>query len=185
MKDAINLKSGMYFRKDSVLYEVISTLRTQMQQRRSSIRVKARELTSGKTVEYVYRADEPVDEIPSDEAPLTFLYTDGEHYHFMNEATYEQMELSVSVLGEKRLYLKENTTVIGILFDGHVFDMKLPMFIEAKVIQTEPGFKGDTVSSTKKPARLETGLVVQVPLFISVGDVLRVDTRTGEYVTRL
>jgi elongation factor P len=114
-----------------------------------------------------------------------YLYSDGDAYHFMDSETYEQFALPGRTLADDARYLKENTEVQYSSHDGEVLGLELPVTVDLVVTQTDPGFAGDTATGAKKPATLETGLVVQVPLFVSEGDVLRIDTRTGEYVTRV
>jgi elongation factor P len=183
--DAIDLKSGMVIEVDGVLYSVISATHTHAQQRRAVIRVKAKELKTGRTNEFVWRSDFRVNNILIDEIPLTYLYRDATNLHFMNNVSYEEVVLSEETIGDKKIYLKENMDIVGLSYEGNVLDINIPMFMELKVIETEPGFKGDTVQSAKKPAKLETGLVIQVPLFINTGDIVKIDTRTNEYLTRV
>jgi len=183
--DAIDLKPGMIIDVEGTYYTVISAVHTHAQQRRAVIRVKCKDLKSGKTNEFVWRSDKPVDVVYVEEIPLTFLFRDSHGFHFMNTTNYEQIAISEEVIGEKQYYLLENVEVIGLVHDGKVLDIKPPIFVDLKVIETEPGFKGDTVQAAKKPAKLETGLIIQVPLFINNGDIVRVDTRTNEYVTRV
>jgi len=183
--DAIDLKSGMIIEVDGVLYTVISAVHTHAQQRRAVIRVKCRDLKSGRTNEFVWRSDKPVNVIYVEEIPLSYLFRDSTGYHFMNSNTYEQIVLSNEIVGDNVYYLLENIEVTGIAHDGKILDIRPPIFIDLKVIETEPGFKGDTVQAAKKPAKLETGLTVQVPLFVNIGDTVRIDTRTNEYVTRV
>lgn len=183
--DAIDLKPGMIIEVDGVFFTVISATHTHAQQRRAVIRVKGKDLKSGKTNEFVWRSDKPVNVVYVEEVPMTYLFKDGSGFHFMNSATYEQVTISEDIIGNKQYYLLENIEVIGLVHEGKVLDIKPPIFIDLKVIETEPGFKGDTVQAAKKPAKLETGLTIQVPLFINVGDTVRVDTRTDEYVTRV
>jgi elongation factor P len=103
----------------------------------------------------------------------------------MDVATFEQILLSPDIVGDTKFYLKENLEVTGLVHDGRILDIKVPIFIEARVVETEPGFKGDTVQAAKKPAKLETGLTILVPLFINSGDTIKLDTRTNEYITRV
>jgi len=183
--DAIDLKPGMIFETEGSNYTVLSAVHTHAQQRRAVIRIKCRDLKSARTNEFVWRSDKPVNVIYVEEMPMNFLFFDPSGFHFMNSATYEQVTLSTELVGDKKYYLQENLEVMGVVHDGQVLDIKPPIFIELMVMETEPGFKGDTVQAAKKPAKLETGLTIQVPLFINTGDMVRVDTRTDEYVTRV
>ena len=183
--EAIDLKAGMFFEYEGVLYEVIESFHTHQQQRRGLVRVKAKELKSGKIIEHVFRSDVKINHIIMEEVELLYLYRDGESYYFMDENTYEQIALPKEIVGENGKYLKENMKVTGLLYNGKVVDIKVPFFVDYKVIEAEPNFKGDTVQGGKKKAKVETGQTVQVPLFIKVGDIIRIDTRTGQYVTRV
>lgn len=183
--DAIDLKSGIVIEVGGVVYSVISATHTHAQQRRAVIRVKAKELKTGRTNEFVWRSDFKINNILIEEIPLSYLYKDTSNFHFMNNLTYEEIVLAADIVGDKKVYLKENMEVIGLAYKDNVLDINIPMFMELKVIETDPGFKGDTVQSAKKPAKLETGLVIQVPLFINTGDIVKVDTRTNEYLTRV
>ncbi|HPP66318.1 MAG TPA: elongation factor P [bacterium] len=183
--DAIDLKSGMIIEVDGSFYTVMSAVHTHAQQRRAVIRVKCKDMKSGKTNEFVWRSDKPVNVIYVEEMPLNYLFRDSSGFHFMNSTTYEQLTLPEEIVGDRVYYLIENIEVVGLVYNGKMLDIKPPIFIDLKVIETEPGFKGDTVQSAKKPAKLETGLSIQVPLFVNVGDTVRIDTRTNEYVTRL
>lgn len=183
--DAIDLKPSMIIEVDGIFYTVMSAVHTHAQQRRAVIRVKCRDLKSGKTNEFVWRSDKPVNAVYVEEIPLTYLFRDSTGFHFMNTTTYEQIILPEEIVGDNVYYLLENIEVTGLVHDSRVLDIRVPVFIELKVIETEPGFKGDTVQAAKKPAKLETGLLIQVPLFINIGDKVRIDTRTNEYVTRM
>ena len=113
-----------------------------------------------------------------------YLYSDGDAYHFMDAETYEQFAMAAAALGDDARFLKENTDVLYDSHEGEVLGIELPVTVDLQVAQTDPGFAGDTATGAKKPATLETGLVVQVPLFVNEGDLLRIDTRSGEYITR-
>jgi elongation factor P len=113
------------------------------------------------------------------------MYSDGDAFHFMDSETYDQFAINASMLGDDALYLKDNTEVFVSMHENEVLGVDLPVTVDLTVTQTDPGFAGDTATGAKKPATMETGLVVQVPLFVNAGDTLRVDTRNGEYVTRL
>jgi elongation factor P len=116
---------------------------------------------------------------------VQYLYTDGDAYHFMDSETYDQFTVTGSMLGDDARFLKDNTEVFVSMHDGEVLGVDLPVTVDLKVTQTDPGFAGDTATGAKKAATLETGLLVQVPLFVNAGDTLRIDTRNGEYVTRV
>ena len=149
------------------------------------VRTKVRNLKTGRTLDRRFRAGERVELAEVEERKLQYLYQDGESLVFMDTENYEQIPFSIETVGEARQFLKENLDVEVIFWQGKPINIELPNFIEAKITQCEPGEKGDTASNVTKPATLETGAVVQVPLFIKEGQAIRVDTRTGEYVERV
>ena len=136
-------------------------------------------------LEKTFRSGEKVEEADVEDRKMQYLYQDGEDLVFMDSETYDQMHLSKEVIGDEVKFLKENTEIGVILYKGAPINVELPPFVIAEVSQTDPGVKGDTASGATKPATLETGAVVQVPLFIKEGENVRVDTRTGEYVERV
>lgn len=183
--DALDLKPGMIIEVEGIIYSVISAVHTHQQQRRGMVRCKVKELKSGKSNEFVWRSDVRINLIIVEESSLTFLYRDSSGFHFMDSLSFEESCLSSEIVGDNALYMKENDEITGLIYEGKILDIKVPFFVELKVVETDPGFRGDTVQAAKKPATLETGLVVQVPLFINAGDIIQVDTRTGGYVTRV
>ncbi|MFQ5885857.1 MAG: elongation factor P, partial [Anaerolineae bacterium] len=136
------------------------------------------------TIERAFGADERFEEVRLELREVQYLYTDGALYYFMDTETYEQPALGAEALGERVYYLKEGLTLHISLHEGRPVEVELPVTIDLEVTQTEPGIKGDTATGATKKATLETGVVVQVPLFIEEGDIVRVDTRRGEYLTR-
>ena len=148
------------------------------------VRTKIKNIMTGAVVE---RSFNPTDKMPRaiiETKEMNYLYQDGDLYYFMDTETYEQLPLSYDQVEDAIPYVKENTTVQVRFFKGSAFSVEAPNFVTLEVTDTEPGFKGDTASNTYKPAKLETGLEVSVPLFISIGDTIRVDTRSGEYMER-
>jgi elongation factor P len=139
----------------------------------------------GDIVERTFQAGTRWPRARVDQRKVQYLYTDGDAYHFMDNETYDQFTVRAAMLGEDARYLKDNTEVFVSMYDGEVLGVDLPVTVDLTVAQTDPGFAGDTAAGAKKAARLETGLVVQVPLFVNEGDTLRIDTRNGEYVTRV
>lgn len=148
------------------------------------VKTRLKNLKTGAVLEKTFRSVESVEQVMLEEKVMEYLYNDGENYWFMDTSNYEQVPLTKEVIGDGMIYLKENTKVQIVYYEGKIVGVELPTFVELKVLETEPGFKGDTVSGSYKPATLETGEVVQVPLFIKVGNVLKIDTRTGEYIQR-
>jgi elongation factor P len=149
------------------------------------VRTKIKNLRSGRVLDKTFRSGEKVGEADIDEKRMQFLYHDGEQLVFMDQETYDQIPFSTEQIGDAIKYLKENLDVDVMFWKGKPINIELPAFIEASVSQCDPGLKGDTASGATKPATLETGAVVQVPLFIKEGEMIRVDTRSGEYVERV
>jgi len=149
------------------------------------VRTRLRNLDTGAVIEKTFRAGEKVESVRAESRPMTFLYREGDLYYFMDSETYEQIAIPAEVLGETIGYLAPNGEVAVLSADGEVVSVEPPAHVELEVAETDPGLKGDTATGGSKPATLETGLVVQVPLFVNVGDKVRVDTRTKEYLTRV
>ena len=149
------------------------------------VRTRLRNLDTGAVVEKTFRAGEKVESVRTESRPMTFLYRDGDLFYFMDSETYEQISVPTEVLGEAAGYIVPNGEVTVLSADGEVVSVEPPAHVDLEVTETDPGVKGDTVTGGSKPATLETGLVVQVPLFVNVGEKVRVDTRTKEYLTRV
>lgn len=149
------------------------------------VRTTLKSLISGNVIDRTFRSGEKVDKPNLEEKEMQFLYeTEGE-FHFMDVESYEQLFLTEDHLGDARNYLQENVNVAVLFHNGKPIGVEVPIFVELTVASTEPGFKGDTASGATKPATLETGMTVQVPLFVNEGDVLKIDTRTGKYIERV
>ena len=149
------------------------------------VRAKIKNVITGSVLERTFNAGEKLPRAHIERREAQYLYGMGDELTFMDVTTYEQVTLSREVVGEGVLYLKENTNVYIMSYEGRVIGVEIPNFVELKVVETEPGFKGDTATGGTKQAKLETGAVVKVPLFVNVGDVLKIDTRTGEYIERV
>jgi elongation factor P len=149
------------------------------------VRTRLRNIDTGAVLEKTFRAGEKVEGIKTESRLMTFLYADGNLHYFMDAETYEQVAISSGVLGEAVGYIVPNGEVSVLFADGEVVSVEPPVHVELEVVETDPGLKGDTATGGSKPATLETGLVVQVPLFVNVGERVRVDTRTKEYLTRV
>jgi elongation factor P len=148
------------------------------------VRTKLKHMRLGKVIDNTFRSGEKVELVDFDDKHMQFLYRD-DRYHFMDLETYEQVSLSADEVGDAREYLKENTEVDVLYIDGAPATVELPNFVELAIAHTEPGVRGDTAQGGTKPATLETGAVIQVPLFLNEGDVVKVDTRAGEYLGRV
>jgi elongation factor P len=149
------------------------------------VRTRLRNIDTGAVLEKTFRAGEKVEGIKTESRPMTFLYADGDLHYFMDAETYEQVAISSGVLGEAVGYIVPNGEVSVLFADGEVVSVEPSVHVELEVVETDPGLKGDTATGGSKPATLETGLVVQVPLFVNIGERVRVDTRTKEYLTRV
>jgi len=148
------------------------------------VRTRLKSLLTGNVIDKTFRSGEKVETADLEEKAMQYLYPDGDHYTFMDNETYEQLAIPREVLGDSTNFLKENTNVNILFHNQKPIDVELPYFVELEVVKTDPGIKGDTASGGSKPATLETGAVVQVPLFVKEGDTLKIDTRDGSYIER-
>ncbi len=181
-----DLRKGTTFvDDDGNLYVVLDYLHNKQGRGNASIKTKLRNLRTGATVDKTFQSGSRVQDVRLETQQVQFLYRDGDMFHFMDTETYEQPVLSEELLAEHAGYLKEGTTVELLTYEGQPIDIELPTTVDLKVVETPPGVKGDTASGGGKPAKVETGVSVTVPFFVNVGDVIRVDTRTGDYVTRV
>jgi len=149
------------------------------------VRTTLKSLVTGNVIDKTFRSGEKVDKPDLEEKEMQYLYESESEFHFMDNETYEQLFLTRDQLGDARSYLQENVVVTVLFHNGKPLGVEVPIFVELSVAATEPGVRGDTASGGTKPATMETGLVVQVPLFINEGDVLKLDTRTGKYIERV
>lgn len=180
-----DVKKGVIIELDGQLMKVLDWSHIKMARGSAQVRMKLQNVRKGDIVERTFQAGTRWPRARVEQREAQYLYSDGDAYHFMDSQTYDQFQLSAGVLGDDARYLKENTEVMYSSYESEVLGVELPVTVDLVVTETEPGFAGDTATGAKKAATLETGLVVQVPLFVNEGDVLRVDTRTGEYVTRV
>jgi elongation factor P len=180
-----DVKKGVIIELDGQLMKVLDWSHIKMARGSAQVRMKLQNVRKGDIVERTFQAGTRWPRARVESRKVQYLYSDGDAYHFMDSETYDQFAISAAMLGEDARYLKDNTEVFVSSHESEVLGVDLPVTVDLVVTQTDPGFAGDTATGAKKPATLETGLVVQVPLFVSEGDVLRIDTRTGEYVTRL
>lgn len=178
-------KGTTFIDDDGNLYRVLEYQHVKLGRGNAVIKTKLRNLKTGATIERTFQSGGRVQDVRLDHHQVQYLYNDGENYHFMDLETYDQPVLSKEMLGDAAMYLKENVTVDLLTYEGKPIEIELPTTVDLKVIETAPGFKGDTATGGGKPATLETGLVITVPFFVNVGDVVRVDTRDGSYVTRV
>jgi len=179
-----DVKKGVIIELDGQLMKVLDWSHIKMARGSAQVRMKMQNVRKGDIVERTFQAGTRWPRARVETRKAQYLYSDGDAYHFMDAETYEQFALTAAALGDDARYLKENTDVLYDSHEGEVLGIELPVTVDLQVTQTDPGFAGDTATGAKKPATLETGLVVQVPLFVNEGDRLRIDTRSGEYITR-
>lgn len=149
------------------------------------VRTKLKNLKTGAVIDRTYRSGEKLDTPNLEERVMQYLYSDGSDYHFMDTSSFEQLSLTEEQFTDAKSWVKENTDVTVLYYNGVAINVQPPMFVELKVTQTDPGVRGDTASGGSKPATLETGAVVKVPLYLNEGEIIKVDTRTGDYIERV
>ena len=184
MISAGDFKNGVTFEFEGNVYQVVEFQHVKPGKGAAFVRTKLKNVINGGVVEKTFR---PTDKMPKahiERRDMEYLYQDGDLFYFMDQETYEQIPLSSEQLGDALKFVKENMLVKILSYKGSVFGVEPPNFVELQVTETEPGFKGDTATGATKPATLETGAVINVPLFIEEGEMIRVDTRTGEYMER-
>ncbi len=181
---ATQMRPGMIIKFNNELHTVFAVEHRTPGNLRAFIQAKLRNLRTGSMFEHRFRSPDPIDRVIVDEIPMEFLYNDGDDYYFMDTSTYEQTNLKRDTLGDAVEYLTANLQITVSIFDGVPVGIDLPQTVELTVIETEPGLKAATASSVTKPAKLETGLTVQVPPFINEGEKIRVDTAEGVYLSR-
>jgi elongation factor P len=179
-----DLRNGMTLDLPDGLFGVVEFQHVKPGKGGAFVRTKLKNVRTGAVVERTFRADERVEQAIVDKREMQYLYRDGDDVVFMDSVSYEQMHVSPTALGDAAHYLTEGSSAVLQLYKGEIVGVDLPAAVELTVAQTDPGVQGDRVSGARKAATLETGLVVQVPLFVGPGDRVKVDTRTGEYLTR-
>jgi elongation factor P len=180
-----DLRKGTTFMEENELWQVLEYEHIKTGRGNATIRVKVRNLRTGGTVAKTYPSGGRVVDVRLDHATVQYLYHDGDLYYFMNTETYEQPVLSAAMLGDAVSYLIDGMQLELESWEGEPINIDLPTTVDLEVVQTDPGFAGDTATNATKPARVTTGLLVNVPLFVSTGDKIRIDTRTGQYLTRV
>ena len=179
-----DLKNGMSLNLSEGLFSVVEFQHVKPGKGGAFVRTKLKNVRSGAVIERTYRADEKLDQAVIDKREMQFLYVDADGYVFMDNTDYEQLTAAKASLGSSANFLKEGDSAVLQMYGGEIVGVELPAAVELAVTDTEPGLQGDRVSGARKPATLETGHVLQVPLFVGTGDRIKVDTRTGEYLTR-
>ena len=184
MVTAGDFRNGVTFEMDGNVYSIIEFQHVKPGKGAAFVRTKIRNVISGAVTEKTFN---PNDKYPTafiERKDMEYLYNDGDLYYFMESETYEQLPISPNVLGDNFRFVKENMVCKVLSYKGNVFGIEPPNFVELQVTETEPGVKGDTATNVTKPATLETGAEIKVPIFINEGEMIRVDTRTGEYMER-
>ena len=185
MITAGDFRNGVTFELDGNVFQIIQFQHVKPGKGAAFVRTKIKNVITGGVIEKTFN---PTDKMPKahiERKDMEYLYNDGELYYFMDTETYEQLPLDTNILEGALPFLKENMTVKVLSFKGSVFGVEPPNFVELEVTETEPGFKGDTATGATKPATVETGATVYVPLFVEIGNKIRIDTRTGEYMERV
>lgn len=180
-----DLKNGMTLQLDNGLFAVVEFQHVKPGKGGAFVRTTLRNVRTGQVIDRTFRAAERVEQAIVEKREMQFLYREGDEYVFMDTDSYEQEHVDPSALGDAANYLIENATAVLATYKGEIVGVDLPAAVDLLVSETEPGVQGDRVSGARKPATLETGVVVQVPLFVNVGDKVRVDTRSREYITRV
>lgn len=185
MASTADIRNGLIINLDGDLFRVIEFQHVKMARGGARIRTKLRNVRTGQVVDNTFRSGEKIDVARLEAVEMQYLYFDGNHYIFMNTGTFEQTPLNADTFREASQYIKENDVIKVLFYGKEAVDIEIPPHVNLEIVETEPGMKGDTVTGASKPAVLETGLTVQVPLFLNVGDVVRIDTRSGSYVERI
>lgn len=185
MISAGEFRNGVTFELEGNVFQIVEFQHVKPGKGAAFVRTKLKNVITGAVVERTFRPTEKMPKAHIDRVDYEYLYNDGDLYYFMDTETYEQMPLSSDQLGDSLKFVKENMIVKVLSYKGSVFGIEPPTFVELEVTATEPGFKGDTSTGAVKPATLETGVTINVPLFIDQGEIIRVDTRTGEYMERV
>ncbi|MDO4965314.1 MAG: elongation factor P [Lachnospiraceae bacterium] len=185
MLSAGDFRNGLTVEMDNGIFQIIEFQHVKPGKGAAFVRTKLKNIVSGGVVEKSFRPTEKFPQARIDRVEMQYLYSDGDLYNFMNTENYEQIALTADQIGDALKFVKENEMVKICSHNGNVFSVEPPMFVELEITETEPGFKGDTATGATKPAVVETGATVYVPLFVEQNDVIKIDTRTGEYLSRV
>ncbi len=185
MISAGELRNGVTMEYEGDVYSVLEFQHVKPGKGAAFVRTRLKNLKTGAVVEKTFRPTEKMSKAHIDRQDMQYLYSDGELFHFMNNETFDQIAINASDVGDALEFVKENETVKILSHDGKIFGIEPPLFVELEITQTEPGFAGNTAQGATKPAVVETGATVQVPLFINQNEIIKIDTRTGEYLGRV
>lgn len=179
------IRKGIIIELDGQLYSIVDFQHIKMGRGSAQVRLKLRNVRTGAVIDRSFQATEKFQRVRLDHRTVQYLYNDGERYYFMDTESFDQFPLTPDQLGDAVNYLKEGITLELLSYNDQPIGVELPITVDLKVVETEPGFRGDTATGGTKPAKVETGLTVQVPLFVNQGETIRVDTRTGSYLERV
>ena len=185
MISAGDFRNGITIELDNSVYQIIDFQHVKPGKGAAFVRTKLKDIKNGGVVERTFRPTEKCPQAHIDRKDMQYLYKDGDLYSFMDTETYDQVQLASDLVGDALKFVKENEICKVCSHNGSAFSIEPPLFVELDVTETEPGFKGDTATGASKPATVETGAMVQVPLFVNTGDKIKIDTRTGEYLSRV
>ena len=180
-----DLRNGTTFELDGNVFKIVEFQHVKPGKGAAFVRVKMKNVITGAVIERTFNPSEKLQGAEIEKKDMQYLYNDGTLYYFMDNTTYDQIPLNEEQIGDALKYIKENMNVTMLSFKGNVFAVEPPMFVELEVTYTEPGFSGNTTTTSGKPATLENGLEISVPLFVEIGDRIRIDTRTGQYMERI
>ena len=178
------LRKGITIELEGGLYQVLDYQHLKLGRGSAQVRLRLRDISAGHTIERTFQASEKFTRARLDYRTMQYLYNEGELYYFMDQESFEQLPINAAQLGDTLNYLKEGMSVEVSSYKGELVGVELPITVELEVVETGPGFKGDTATAGTKPAKLETGITIQVPLFVNNGDIIKVDTRSGSYLER-
>lgn len=184
MISASEFRNGVTIEYEGDVYTILEFQHVKPGKGAAFVRTKIKNIKTGSVVEKTFRPTEKMGKAFIDRKDMQYLYSDGELFHFMDNETFEQIAVNSSDVGDALKFVKENEMVKILSYNGEIFGIEPPLFVELEITDTEPGFKGDTATGATKPAVVETGANVNVPLFVNQGDVIKIDTRTGEYLSR-
>ncbi|MGI6003236.1 MAG: elongation factor P [Lachnospiraceae bacterium] len=185
MITAGDFKNGITIELDGSVYQIIEFQHVKPGKGAAFVRTKLKNIKDGGVIERTFRPTEKCPTAHIDRIEMQYLYADGDLYNFMNTETFDQIALTKDAIGDAMKFVKENDMVKMLSYNGEIFSVEPPLFVELEVTETEPGFKGNTTTGATKPATVETGAEVAVPLFVNIGDKIQIDTRTGEYLKRV
>ena len=184
MVAAGDFRNGVTIEYEGGVWQIVEFQHVKPGKGAAFVRTKLKSVTGGGVIETSFRPTDRFENAIIDRKDMQYLYQDGDLYNFMDNESYEQISLTGEVVGDSLKFVKENETVKVNSYNGNVFAVEPPLFVELEITDTEPGFKGDTATGATKPATVETGATVNVPLFVEIGNVIKIDTRTGEYLSR-